>query len=109
MTISITHRRGDAFSKTLYMVDADGAALTLDPTDLVAQLYKADKTMLAELSIAAGDAAGYYVLAYSASTTAWPLEFLHTNIFDTSDDSSSDEFIVQVIEQISRVIEVPTP
>lgn len=108
-TITTEFRRGDAFSRTIALVDDVGAALVLDVTDLAAQLYRPDKTMLAELTIAAGSTTGEYVLSCADATAAWPLELLTVNIFDDSDDSSSDKFYVQVTEQISRVLPVVVP
>lgn len=108
MTTPITteFRRGDAFSRTVALVDNVGAALVLVVADLAAQLYRPDKTMLAELTITADTTVGSYVLACADDTSAWPLELLTVNIFDDSDGSSSDKFFVQVTEQISRVLPV---
>jgi len=106
MTITTESRRGDAFAKTVGLVDDVGAPLVLADTDLVAQLYRPDKTMLAQLVVASDTTPGQYLLTYTGSTAEWPLELLKCNLFDTSDESSTDAFYVQITEQISREIPV---
>jgi len=106
MTITTESRRGDAFAKTVGMVDDDGEPLVLTATDLVAQLYRPDKSMLAELVVASDATPGQYLLTCATSTAEWPLELLKCNIYDKSDESSTDEFYVQITEQISREIPV---
>ena len=105
-TISTEFRRGDDFSVAVALVDDAGAALVLDVADLSAQLYRPDKTMLAELTITADATPGSYILACADDTAAWPLELLTCNIYDDSDGTSSDKFTILITEQISRVIPV---
>lgn len=104
MTITTESRRGDAFAKTVALIDDAGEPLVLTDTDLVAQLYRPDKTMLAELVVASDTTPGQYLLTCATSTAEWPLELLKCNIYDTNDESSTDAFYVQVTEQISREI-----
>lgn len=98
------YRRGDAFSLTVSLTDDAGAALDFDPADLAAQIYdKPDGTKLAELAIAAGATVGDYVLSATVDASSWPDQVV-TNIFDTSDSSSSESVWIKVVGQLSREI-----
>lgn len=96
------YRKGDAFSLSVSLVDADNEPLVLDPNDLVAQVYNGD-VMLTELAVTAGDVSGDYVLAATPDSSAWPEE-VTVNIFDTSDSTSSDAIDIKVLRRISRLI-----
>ena len=98
-------RRGDAFSLTVSLTDGAGAALDLDPIDLAAQVYdKPDGTKLADLTVTAGATTGDYILTASVDASEWPDQVV-TNIFDTSDSSSSESIWIKVVGQLSRETE----
>lgn len=99
---TLQYRKGDAFSLSVSLVDADNEPLVLDPDDLVAQVYNGD-VMLTELTVTAGETSGDYVLAATPDSSDWPEE-VTVNIFDTSDSTSSDAIDIKVLRQISRVI-----
>jgi hypothetical protein len=101
------YRRGSKFKLTINLTDNNGAALDLDPADLVSQVYdKPDGTMLAELTVAAGSKVGEYVLSGTVDATEWPDEVV-LNVFDVSDETDSTAAWVKVIGQLSRPIEAP--
>lgn len=103
MANSVTIRRGDAFSLTVELTDDAGAALAIDPANLVAQIYDMSGNMVEELTIAAGSESGEYVLSTTADTSDWP-EVLTTNIYDVNDKASSTEITICTVKQISREI-----
>lgn len=103
MTASLEFRRGDAFSITVSLTDNAGAALTIDVADLVAQLYDQGGNLVEELTVAAGVAAGDYVLSTTADTAEWP-DVLSANLFDTDDKASSTEILIFTVKQLSRVV-----
>jgi len=103
MANSVTIRRGDAFSLTVELSDDAGAALAIDPANLVAQIYDMSGNMVEELTIAAGSESGEYVLSTTADTSNWP-EVLTTNIYDINDKASSTEITICTVKQISREI-----
>lgn len=102
MKVATEHRQGDSFARIVFLKGIDGEPLPLPATDLIAQLYRPDGTMLAPLTIADGASTGYYVVSTTANTSAWPLETLKANVFDKSDKTSSDFFYVMITEQGSR-------
>lgn len=103
MANSVTIRRGDAFSLTVELTDDAGAALAIDPANLVAQIYDMAGNMVEELTIVAGSESGEYVLSTTADTSDWP-EVLTTNIYDINDKASSTEITICTVKQISREI-----
>ena len=102
------YRRGDDFSLTVNLTDDADLPLALDVADLAAQVYDSAGVELAELTIAAGAEVGEYVLSATVDATLWPKQVV-TNIFDTSDSTSSAEIHIKVVRQLSREIvpEVP--
>ncbi len=102
------YRRGDDFSLTVNLTDDADFPLALDKDDLVAQVYDADGVKLADLTIADGSEVGEYVLSATVDATLWPKQVV-TNIFDTSDSTSSAEIHIKVVRQLSREIAPEAP
>ena len=97
------YRKGDAFSLTVNLTDDNDQALDLDPSNLAAQVYDSDGNKLTDLLIADGAEVGEYVLTATVDAANWPKEVV-TNIFDTSDSTSSAEIHIKVLRQLSREI-----
>lgn len=84
MTVTLTHKRGDRFSKRCTWRDSTGAAIALGASPR-AQLRDGADSLVQELSVAlepqSGATLGQFILsATSAQTAAWPVASLSCDI-----------------------------